>query len=241
MQYLGGKCAIAGSIADILNRYAPARYLEPFLGGCNILPLINAPERVGADAHAPLISLYRALQRGWVPPANVSEEEFLAVKANPDPTNPRTAFIQFGCSFSGVLGGGYARNAIGHNYALSARNSLMAKFSRVRGTDVFIESDFRRWVDVTDYLIYCDPPYLSTLGFRNFPYDEFWPWVRTIAKKNTVIVSEYVAPPDFVTLLSIPTLTSVNSKTIGCLPRYEKLFIHESQPPPPLFGIGEIL
>ena len=48
-------------------------------------------------------------------------------------------------------------------------------------------------------IIYCDPPYQGTYGYKNkIEHAVFWQWVRTKSKEgNTVFVSEYNAPDDF--------------------------------------------
>ena len=55
-------------------------------------------------------------------------------------------------------------------------------------------------VDVETCLIYCDPPYQGTTGYKTgtFNHEEFFDWCRKMkAKGNSVFVSEYNAPDDF--------------------------------------------
>jgi DNA adenine methylase len=63
-------------------------------------------------------------------------------------------------------------------------------------------------MDYIDYefregdVVYCDPPYRNTSGYRHtkeqFEHDQFWDWVRT--RDYPVYVSEYSAPDDFVSI-----------------------------------------
>lgn len=63
-------------------------------------------------------------------------------------------------------------------------------------------------MDYADYefregdVVYCDPPYRNTDGYRHtkekFDHDKFWEWVRT--RNYPVYVSEYSAPEDFVSI-----------------------------------------
>ena len=47
-------------------------------------------------------------------------------------------------------------------------------------------------------VIYCDPPYQSTIGYESgFDHQKFWNWVRMMSKSHHVYVSEYSAPSDF--------------------------------------------
>ena len=48
-------------------------------------------------------------------------------------------------------------------------------------------------------VIYCDPPYAKTAGYKNagdFDHVKFWSWAREKSKTNPVFVSEYNAPSD---------------------------------------------
>lgn len=75
-------------------------------------------------------------------------------------------------------------------------------------------------------LIYCDPPYASTTGYKGtgkFNHEQFWQWVREMSKENHVYVSEYVAPDDFKVVWQTQTTTDMRTKN-GSSPRVEKLF-----------------
>lgn len=85
MQYMGGKWRLRKRIAEVLHQFPNERYLEPFVGGASVLSAVSFTERTASDAHAALISMYLALQNGWQPPTELSEQEFLALKAVRDP------------------------------------------------------------------------------------------------------------------------------------------------------------
>ena len=72
-------------------------------------------------------------------------------------------------------------------------------------------------------LIYCDPPYRGTTGYKmGFDSGAFWQWCRDkAAEGHTVLISEYSAPADFICLLEIEHFTTVNSNKDK---RIEKLF-----------------
>lgn len=226
MQYFGGKHRIAPQISTFINSYKPNIFIEPFLGGCNILPLISAPTRMGSDICLPLITMFKALQKGWIPPDNVSLEEYIFAKNNPDPHNPLTAFIGFGCSFAGKWFGGYARQK-NYNFARGAKNSLFRKFKSIRPSDIFTAGDYKNWTGVENCLLYCDPPYKETSGFdycSQFSISEFWSWVRDISRSNIVLVSEYEAPEDFECVIEISTETHIRDNRNQRIDRCEKVF-----------------
>ncbi len=111
MNYVGSKVKhIKGILPLILaNRKSNQVYVEPFVGGANVIMHVTG-DRIGADSNKYLIALLEALQRGWVPPSNITEEEYSAVKNNPETYDPwLVGFIGFGCSFGAKWFGGYAR------------------------------------------------------------------------------------------------------------------------------------
>jgi DNA adenine methylase len=129
MHYFGGKYRIADKIADFINPlFKPNQYyVEPFVGGASILTKITNPLRIASDANETLITMWKALANGWTPPNFVSENEYAEIKEKNDKNDPLTAFVGFGCSYSGKWFGGYARDDTTRNYAMNAANSLYKK------------------------------------------------------------------------------------------------------------------
>ena len=74
-------------------------------------------------------------------------------------------------------------------------------------------------------VVYCDPPYKNTGGYGiEFNTDAFWQWARTIT--YPVYVSEYQAPPDFVSIWSKEKRVLLNGESLTA-PRTEHLFVHK--------------
>jgi hypothetical protein len=86
---------------------------------------------------------------------------------------------------------------MGDDYTLQAAKGLHKKFLW-RGDTVFLHQSFFD-IDVTDKVIYCDPPYANTTKFTTGQFDinAFWNHVRHLAKSNMVFISEHAAPNDF--------------------------------------------
>ena len=126
MQYMGSKNKIAKDILPIILKEKGSRiWVEPFVGGANLIDKLTG-YRIGNDIHKELISLLKALQSGWVPPANVSKEMYYEVKKNPQNyPGELVGFVGFLCSFGGKWWGGYAANSRGDNYALRGSNVLV--------------------------------------------------------------------------------------------------------------------
>lgn len=79
-------------------------------------------------------------------------------------------------------------------------NTLKKEISKYKGID-FIAADYHKILDYENCVIYIDPPYANgkheyDVG-RDFDYTDFWETVRQASEKNSVYVSEQVAPDDF--------------------------------------------
>lgn len=225
MQYFGGKARIAKDIVSVLNQYRKPNqlFVEPFCGGLNITCLMG-DNVIANDKNFELIEMYKALQNGWLPPENVTEEDYENAKTTND--HKLKAFIGIGCSYSGKWFGGYARGQKGRNYAKNAKNSLAKKFNTI-GRVEFVSKSYDELV-FENALVYCDPPYNGTTKYKfgDFDSNSFWEWCRDTSKNgNTVIISEYNAPADFQCIWSKETKTDIRTKENGKETRIEKLFI----------------
>lgn len=230
MQYLGGKYRIRKQVAQFLESVRPegAAYLEPFVGAGWVLQEISG-ERFASDACEPLIAMYKALQKGWIPPNSLSREEYLSIKDRMRVDDPVTAFAGFGCSFGGKWFRGYAPNRREQNYCMCAKNSLLRKLPMISGVN-FTACDYGEHKPQS-MLIYCDPPYRGTTGYSavgKFDHELFWETMRKWSCDNVVVISEYRAPEDFKCVLEIGTKISMHTKEKTAKSRVEKLFMHES-------------
>ena len=225
MRYLGSKRIIAGEILPIVlkNRRPNQYYVEPFVGGCNMIDKVDGL-RIGADSNSYLISMWNALQSGWVPPDEVTEDMYRYYNLCRDIEDPAmVAFVGFLCSFAGKFFAGYARDKNNTNYALRGRKSLLNQLPLVMGVDMYCCS--YECLDIPpNSIIYCDPPYEGTTGYKQFiDHAKFWQWCRDKAYEgHEIYVSEYAAPDDFVCLKSIVHSTGVNMALRET--RIEKLF-----------------
>lgn len=200
MRYLGGKARIAKEITDLINNYVRQNqtYYEPFVGGCNIFPLIDAPKKVAADINQSIILFYQALAKGWVPPTYCSKEEYtLLKKAEPSPLK---GFIGMSCGFGGVFMGTYAKDDKGRNYCLNGHNTAMKLQQQLNTSDTFIHGSYDILTYEPNSLIYCDPPYQDTTGYggSKFDHDKFFAWARNMHEQgHTILLTEYTAPPEY--------------------------------------------
>lgn len=235
MQYFGGKQRISNQISEWINdTHTHTHYAEPFCGSCNVASKVHIQNKLLNDKNPYLIAMFEALQQGWIPPTQISEEEYAMFKLKQD-TYPHIAgFVGFACSFAGKFWGGYARDKKGGgegNYALRGHNSILKKMESL-GDAEFSCKDFLE-LDYNNCLIYCDPPYKDTTPYYrkilgDFPYDKFLDWVAIQSKKNTVVISEYKhnVPSGANILLEIPSKTSVRDKTGNVIETVEVLWTY---------------
>jgi len=199
MQYFGGKQRISKDLSEFLNEQIEPinTFVDLFCGSCNIISKITATDkRIANDKHFYLIKMFQALQKGWIPPNVVSEEEYQHYKNNPNEFPHITGFIGFACSFSGKWFGGYARNNRNRNYCLDSKNSLMRKLKKLENV-VFLNLDYRDFVPIKNSIIYCDIPYKNSTPYARkevgiFNHNDFYQWIIKTSEIAKIYVSEYI-------------------------------------------------
>jgi DNA adenine methylase len=227
MQYLGGKTRIA---KQIVAQLPDAKCVwEPFCGGLNMtLELAKRYEFVGAsDLHPGPIALGQALKDGWQPPIEVSREDWYAAKLLPD-TDPRKAFIGFGCSFGGKWFGGYAKDDPAHgSYFAGACGAFCERLRPLTTRIAFARLDFMTQTPQPGIpLIYCDPPYAGTTGYETGDWDPdaFWARCREwVAQGSRVFVSEY-SGQGLLVWEGKPRKSSMNKGETGAVTVTERLY-----------------
>lgn len=225
MVYMGSKRRIAKYILPIIlaNRTEGQWYVEPFCGGCNSINKVDG-NRIAADNNKYLIALYKALQQGWVPKEYYSKEEYQTAKDNMDICLPHlVGYLGFVCSFRGKFFNGYCgndylrKNGVVEHYQNEKRNSLLRVY--------FYHYEYNKLEIPPKSIIYCDPPYQGTTGYKtsSFNHDAFWQWCRDKkAEGHTIFISEYNAPNDFKCVWQMDIKDSLSTRTTHI--KTEKLF-----------------
>lgn len=202
MRYIGSKNRIAKHITPIMiaeaDRLGVTTWVEPFVGGANMIDKIpNRFMRIGCDANAHTIAALTAI-RDMVQllPDVLTEEDYRSLRDTP--ADPLSSWLRFVASFGGKFENGYARG-VDRNYVAESRRNALRQSPLLQGVSL----RNARYEDCSSFkncLIYCDPPYEGTTGYvtGSFDSEKFFKWCREIAKNNTVFVSEYSAPADFV-------------------------------------------
>ena len=204
MVYMGSKNRIAKELIPIITQHLQPNqwYVEPFVGGANMIDKIEHPYKLGADNSKYLIALLEAVQNGQELPEHITKDEYIAVKTNKDNyPDWYVGFVGFVSSFRAKFFGGYSgyyttKTGIQRNYIKERINNILKQ--NLDGIKLVCSS-----YDALDIpansIIYCDPPYNGTTKYKDsFDSDAFWQWCRDKAKEgHTVYVSEYNAPEDF--------------------------------------------
>ena len=204
MVYMGSKNRIAKELIPIITKDLKPNqwYVEPFVGGANMIDKIEHPYKLGADNNKYLIALLEAVQNGQELPEHITKDEYIAVKTNKDNyPDWYVGFVGFVSSFRAKFFGGYSgyyttKTGIQRNYIKERINNILKQ--NLDGIKLVCSS-----YDALDIpansIIYCDPPYNGTTKYKDsFDSDAFWQWCRDKAKEgHTVYVSEYNAPEDF--------------------------------------------
>lgn len=235
MIYMGSKNRIAKELIPIITKdLKPDQYyVEPFVGGCNMIDKVNHILKIGADNNRYLIAMWKELQNGWIPPMKVSKEEYEDVKADYKINGSKfpdylKGYVGFNCAFRGVEFTGYKGSYTKRDYIAEAYKNVIKQVPDIMGIDFYSES-YDSLIIPNNSIIYCDPPYTNTSKYNKEEFNsaEFWQWCRDkVTEGHKVFVSEYNAPDDFICIWEkeISSNLGSSSKTAK-----EKLFVHKIQ------------
>lgn len=237
MVYLGSKNKISKYIVPIIQSYineCTEGYLEPFVGGANIIDKISHSNRIGYDIHEYLIELLNyAKDNSDKIPSNISYEEYCNVRDNKC-SYPKwyVGLVGFCCTFSAKWFQGYAKANDTRNRQNEMIRNLIKQSHSLKDI-TFKCVDYKDIKDIKNYVIYCDKPYESITtynGCGKFDHDLFWNWARKMSVNNIVLVSEYNAPNDFVCIWEKEVTTNINhcKNEKNKNDRIERLYIYET-------------
>lgn len=196
---------------------------------------IQCDNKIGTDIHKYLIAVLKKLENDWVPPKEITEELYKDIQRNKEKyPDYLVGYVGFQLSYGGKWFGGYRRDKVGkRNYSLEAYRNTISQISNLKNIK-FECMDFRdlQLDKIKGYVIYCDIPYRGTTKYKtdDFPYEEFYEWVKAASENNIVLVSEYLMPEEFTCIWSKETKTlldSNKSKADENNVRVEKLFTYE--------------
>ena len=124
MKYMGSKNRIANDILAITlkNRTPGQWYVEPFVGGCNIIDKVTG-NRIGADKNKYIIAMWKGLQQGRTRLYDITKDIYDKARTeynngtNIDYDDFEIGWIGWMASFNGrFFDGGYSGVSRGRNY-----------------------------------------------------------------------------------------------------------------------------
>jgi len=236
MQYQGSKKRLSKTLKPFIEQYikSDSIYVEPFMGGCNMLTEIDAKIKYGYDYNEYVVEFFKALQNNsFYPPDFIDKETYDKIKKDKeyqDNNKPLTAWVALGCSFGAKWFGGYAKDVTkaGKSRQMIARNGLDKQIPKLKNI-IFNYSSYDDIEIQENMVVYCDPPYADTLKYKDdFDSEKFWDWVLEKSEICPILISEYKKHSNEKYSDIIPIFTKdVNCAMDECSNRTEKLFIHK--------------
>jgi len=241
MKYTGSKARVSKEIAPILMKSiqdnSAVNYLEPFVGGANMIDKIICENKYGLDNNRYIISLWNAFKSGYTPPKFIDRDEYRMIKENRGLYEDVIVacagiFASYnGNWFSSYGGSSTTKTGKIRNYYDEAVRNVQKQLPSV------IDVEFKcvdyaeiKIKNMNNWVVYCDPPYAKNKKVydnRNFDHEQFWDWARVLSKNNHVFVSEYEAPDDFEAIWD-KQLSKMFPRQKSDTPK-EKLFILKSE------------
>lgn len=205
MVYVGSKRKIKKEIIPIIEMhlFEYDTYVEPFVGGGNVIDSVYYTNRIGCDINKYLIALLKARSNGKIEPLAHSVEFYKDVQTswkNRDYKYDDITYAQVGflMSFRAKFFTGYGIvDKQGTNHYFNRLNNLNKQ--DLRGIK-FYNINFKRLTFLKNCVIYLDPPYVNTIDYvcGKFNHAELWAmcehWHRN---GNIIYLSELTAPPLF--------------------------------------------
>ena len=200
---MGSKTRIAKYILPIMlkERKEGQVWVEPFVGGGNMIDKVTGP-RIGTDFNVNAITALSIIQNfaKFLPKNNTefTEEDYNHCKKGGE--HNFKAFAGFAYSFASKWLGGWARDKDNNDYVARAFRSAQKQSLLLKGV-ILAHRSYEELELPKNSLIYCDPPYQGTTGYKtgDFDHTKFWQWCRDKKKEgHTIFISEYNAPSDFI-------------------------------------------
>lgn len=244
MVYQGSKNRICKYIIPIIQSLIDNNniktYIEPFVGGGNVIDKVRCDEKIGMDINSDLIDLLNYVKEDnqlLIAPDDCSFEHYKDVRKDVNHekySKTYRALIGYMASYGGrYFDGGYGRDVKGGRCVYEERIKNLKIQSKYLSDVKFICKDYE-CINTNDYhnvMFYIDPPYNGTkkYGKYHIDYDYFHEFCRRLSKDNIVLISEYNMPDDFVCVWSKNIKTMQKSNRIKGHNAVEKLFIHKDQ------------
>tara|TARA_R110000772_G_scaffold106832_1_gene208960 strand:+ start:262 stop:978 length:717 start_codon:yes stop_codon:yes gene_type:complete len=236
MKYMGSKARIAKHILPIIlkDRVNGQWYVEPFVGGGNIIQDVNG-SRIGSDFNCAAVKALKYIRDQKTPTSNkeYSENDYKLAAEIARTGNYVTELnsyaliaFSFGAKWIGGWSRGKSKNGKQRDYVAEQHKASEKQKPKLQGLSL-VSCSYNYLNIPKNSVVYCDPPYRGVTGYKDkFNHDDFWQWCRNKTNEgHQVFISEYNAPNDFKCIwqqaLNVSVARSGKQKTA-----IEKLFIY---------------
>lgn len=236
MKCTGSKEQIASELLPIIHGYIIMNnidtYIEPFVGGCNIIDKVQCKNKIGYDNNEFIIKLFnhlKSIDDGSDIPEEISREQYMDFRAHynaKDKTYPDWLLAAIGLLTNKngeMFNNGKISKHFNTNDYIENRNEILEQIKSLHDVELKF-SDYRE-LKPKNSLIYCDAPYSGKNEVdsvtKEFNHKEFWDIMREWSKDNIVLISENKAPSDF-------DIIWEQSNYDKELKKVERLFIHHN-------------
>jgi len=229
MRYVGSKRNLAKHILFFIQHaltvFPDGKYIEPFVGGCNMIDQVKHHTRIGCDANKYLIELLKVSRSN---PEKLEEVTCLSrpvykyLRDNKDSYYEwYVGLMGFMPTFNNQWFHSFSEDLNPGKFSSSIKSLINQDLSGIK----LINCDYRNIPIGKGNVIYCDPPYIIE-DFYKMPFDhqEFYEWVRSASKDNIVLVSEYEMPEDFTSIWQRTVKPGINPIARN---KVEKLFVYK--------------
>ena len=243
--YQGSKNRLAKYIIPLLNKLIQANectvFIDACCGGANIIANTKYPivckTKYAFDNNKYLIALFDKVKFNKLEYIHIDEDEYKKVKqdfllGNNTYEDWYYGYVGFLFSYGTVFMDSYARGKDNkgnpRNMGLERFKNLINQKEALKTATFTVENIFNINLNMLNknMLIYIDPPYKDTKQYnkQKFDTEKFWNLVREMSKRCIVVVSEYEAPKDFITIWEREIIQNMN-KRLDTNTQLEKLFV----------------
>jgi DNA adenine methylase len=229
MWYIGSKRNLARFILPYIKKgleiFPNGKYIEPFVGGCNMIDKVKHHTKIGYDANRYLIALLKQAQRD---PESIRNAYINCRKDYHYVRKHKDEFQDWYVALVGLMAT-YSCNFLGAYIIEQEPDRMQRASNALLKQDLsgiyFANLDYRDIPIGKGDVYYLDPPYRIRDHYKMpFNHNEFYDWVKFLSRDNFVIISEYYMPPEFRCFWEKAVTANIK---VGCsVQRVEKLFIY---------------
>lgn len=173
---MGSKARLSKDLVPIIDNIIKEKqiitYIEPFVGGANLIDKIKCDNRIGIDYNKYLIAMWQSLQNGWQPPKNISIDEYENIRNDMDKYDDALVAIAGFCAtynakwFGGYAGVVHTKEGMVRDYYDESIRNILKQLPKVQDVK-FVHMCYTDLKDIKNTLVYCDPPYQGRTGYKS--------------------------------------------------------------------------